>query len=611
MIFEGKAKLLAVAISALTLVACEGDDGAQGPAGPQGPQGEQGPAGPQGPAGTDGADGADGVSSNMLSRLDVLNNVNNAFYVSDEGRVRSVRPEDLQTLRGSAKNVILFVGDGMGPSTVTAARIFDGEQKGMMWEDGVSRNFAGPESNNLSFDRFPYAGLIKVYNTNSQVPDSAGTMTAMATGVKTDIGVFGYDETAERGDCTTVGEDNILTTSLELAELAGMSTGIVSTARITHATPAANYAKTPDRNYEDISDFGASNCAGQIKDIALQLVEFEQDLKARYPQFDRVDADGDAIDIIDGVDVIMGGGRRHFLPNDAAFNVEKPAAAGAEGDRTDGRNLVAEWEAAYGAEGGVVIHDSAGFDSLDVATTEKVFGLFNESHMQYEADRGNDILGEPSLSEMTAKAIQILSKNPNGYFLQVESGRIDHAHHAGNAAGALVDTVEYANAVQTAVNLTSQEDTLIIVTADHSHVMTIGGYVTRGNPILGKAVYAPGADPQLAADGNPFTTLGYSNGLGVRTQTLNETDSDSSYGDGLGAQTGRFANLSGTDTTAIGFHQEAQIPLSSETHAGEDIAVYAIGPGAALVRGTNEQNTIFHFTEYALDLINKAERAAE
>ena len=115
---------------------------------------------------------------------------------------------------------------------------------------------------------------------------------------------------------------------------------------------------------------------------------------------------------------------------------------------------------------------------------------------------------------MTAKAIQILDNNPDGYLLVVESGRIDHAHHAGNAYGALMDTVEYSNAVQTAVNLTSQEDTLIIVTADHSHVMTMGGYVTRGNPILGKAVYSAGGDPQAAADSLPFTTVTYTNGRG-------------------------------------------------------------------------------------------------
>lgn len=583
---NNKLKILFVALFSLTIAACSGDDGEQGPQGPQGSQG------PQGDPGSPGAQGQD--AQTILSRIDLLNNVNNAFFVNDENRVRALSASELREVRGSAKNVILFVGDGMGVSTVTAARIREGELKGMTWDNVVSTDFDGPESNDLSFDRFPFTGLIKVFNTNSQVPDSAGTMGAMVTGVKTDIGVFGYDETVVRGDCTTGTASNRLMTSIELAEIAGLSTGIVSTARITHATPGANYAKSVDRNFEDISDIPASsNCFGVQEDIASQLISFES----------RMQSQGFTVD---GIDVVMGGGRRHFLPNDTAFNVEKPFASGAEGDRTDGRDLTQEWLSLYQPQGGVYVNDKAEFDAVDTSETKKLFALFNESHMQYEADRGNDIAGEPSLSQMTAKAIQILDNNPNGYFLQIESGRIDHAHHAGNASGALEDTIEFANAVQTAMNLTSQEDTLIIVTADHSHVMTIGGYVVRGNPILGKAVYSFDDDPELAADDLPFTTLTYTNGLGFR-DLGNETDSDAGY---IAGQIGRV-DLTSVDTEATGYFQEAMIPLSSETHAGEDIAIYAIGPGASLVRGTNEQNTVFHFTDYALDLIKKANEAVE
>lgn len=580
--FTHKLNVLAAAIIALTLTACEGDDGRDGAPGPAGADG------------ADGADGSDGAAARnvKLTRLDVLNNANNAFFVNDEGRIRAMSTSDLKETRGAAKNVILFVGDGMGPSTVTAARIFEGEMKGMAWTEGESTDFDGPESNNLSFDRFPFAGLVKVYNTNSQVPDSAGTMGAMVTGVKTDIGVFGYNETANRGDCDTTSADNELVTSMELAEIAGLSTGVISTARITHATPGANYAKSADRNYEDNSDLPSEGACSTQEDIASQLVNFEDNLEAKFAGVD-----------IDGIDVVMGGGRRHFIPRDEAFNVEKPVESGAEGDRTDGRDLPSEWMAKYPS--GQYITDQAGFDMIDTESTSKVLGLFNESHMQYEADRGNDIAGEPSLSEMTAKAIRILDNNPDGFFLVVESGRIDHAHHAGNAYGALVDTVEYSNAVQTAVDLTSQKDTLIIVTADHSHVMTMGGYVTRGNPILGKAVYSAGGQPQPAADELPFTTIAYTNGSGF-CDLGDETDSDAI---GCDIFSGR-ADITSVDTTAAGYHQEAIIPLDFETHAGEDIGVYAIGPGASLVRGTNEQNAIFHFTDYALNLIAKANAAA-
>lgn len=478
-----------------------------------------------------------------------------------------------------AKNVILFVGDGMGMSTVTAARILEGQMKGMLGEE-----------NNLSFDIFPYTGLAKTYNVDAQTPDSAGTMTAMMTGVKTDVGVIGVDEDIVRGDCSTVA-GNELVSALELAEIAGKSTGIVTTARITHATPAATYAKSAERNWEDISDMPAEAVENGCVDIATQLVEFEAMLESRYPGVD-----------VDGMEVAMGGGRRHFLPKDASYN-SPDATSTIEGDRTDGRNLVAEWINAYPS--GVYVYDQAGFDTVDPDTTDHLFALFNESHMQYETDRGNDIAGEPSLSDMTEKAIDLLDNNKQGFFLMVESGRIDHGHHAGSAYNALTDTIEFAKAVRVAMESTDPDDTLIIVTADHSHVFTIAGYPKRGNPILGKVVSVGSDQPALAADNLPYTTLGYTNGRGFRDLGA-ETDADVSYGMPLTA--GRV-DLTSVDTETSGFHQETLVPLGSETHAGEDVAVYASGPSAEYVSGTNEQNVIFHVMDRAAELSHKASKA--
>lgn len=479
---------------------------------------------------------------------------------------------DIDSLRGKAKNVILFVGDGMGISTVTAARILDGQRKELMGEE-----------NELSFDKFPFSGLAKTYNVDAQTPDSAGTMTAMMSGVKSDAGVLGVDEAIVRGDCSTVSGHELIT-ALELAEIAGKSTGIISTARITHATPAATYAKSADRNWEDVSDMPQAAIDGGCEDIASQLVNFEANLEARYTGVN-----------VDGIEVVMGGGRRHFLPKDVAFN-SADAVSSVEGDRTDGRDLTAEWQASY--PNGKYIWDQASFNAINPAVTERIFGLFNESHMQYEADRGNDVAGEPSLAEMTAKAIDVLDNNEKGFFLTVESGRIDHAHHAGNAYNALNDAIEFSKAVQTAVDATDDEDTLIIVTADHSHVFTIAGYPKRGNPILGKVVGIGADEPSLASDGMPYTTVGYSNGLGYR-DLGDETDADASYTEA--AVTGRV-DLSNVNTQKPGFHQESLVPLSSETHAGEDVGVYAIGPGAELVTGTNEQSLIFHVMEFAGNL---------
>ena len=478
---------------------------------------------------------------------------------------------------GKAKNVILFVGDGMGISTVTAARIMAGQLEGKLGEE-----------HQLSFETLPFSGFAKTYNVDAQTPDSAGTMTAMASGVKTDAGVIGVDEDIERGNCATVA-GNELVTATELAEIAGKSTGIVSTARITHATPAATYAKSADRNWEDVSDMPEAAVTAGCEDIASQLVNFEANLEARYEGLD-----------VDGLEVVMGGGRRHFLPKDAAFN-SADAVSSVEGDRTDGRDLTAEWKAKYPA--GQYVMDQAGFDAIDAESTERVFGLFNESHMQYEADRANDVAGEPSLAEMTAKAIDVLDNNANGFMLTVEAGRIDHGHHAGNAYNALSDTVELSKAVQVALDKTSIEDTLIIVTADHSHVFTIAGYPKRGNPILGKVVPVGSDEPSLAADNMPYTTVGYTNGGGFR-DLGDETDADAGYN--FAPVTGRV-DLTDVDTTTPGFHQEAVVPLGSETHAAEDVGVYAVGPGAHLVTGTNEQSLIFHIMDYAADLVKQAD----
>lgn len=478
---------------------------------------------------------------------------------------------------GKAKNVILFVGDGMGISTVTAARIMAGQLEGKLGEE-----------HQLSFETLPFSGFAKTYNVDAQTPDSAGTMTAMASGVKTDAGVIGVDEDIERGNCATVA-GNELVTATELAEIAGKSTGIVSTARITHATPAATYAKSADRNWEDVSDMPEAAVTAGCEDIASQLVNFEANLEARYEGLD-----------VDGLEVVMGGGRRHFLPKDAAFN-SADAVSSVEGDRTDGRDLTAEWKAKYPA--GQYVMDQAGFDAIDAESTERVFGLFNESHMQYEADRSNDVAGEPSLAEMTAKAIDVLDNNANGFMLTVEAGRIDHGHHAGNAYNALSDTVELSKAVQVALDKTSIEDTLIIVTADHSHVFTIAGYPKRGNPILGKVVPVGSDEPSLAADNMPYTTVGYTNGGGFR-DLGDETDADAGYN--FAPVTGRV-DLTDVDTTTPGFHQEAVVPLGSETHAAEDVGVYAVGPGAHLVTGTNEQSLIFHVMDYAADLVKQAD----
>jgi alkaline phosphatase len=475
--------------------------------------------------------------------------------------------------RKRAKNIILFVGDGMGISTVTAARIYDGQKKGMSGEENI-----------LSFEHFPHLALSKTYNTNQQTPDSAGTMTAMMSGVKTDAGLIGVNQYVVRGDCDTV-KGNEAITALEMAEVIGMSTGVVSTARITHATPAATYAHSMDRNFEDDRDASQFPNPGDCKDIASQLIDFPERFEKKYPW-------------VDGLEVALGGGRRSFIERVDGADPED----GGQGERLDGRNLTAEWEANYNNAKYVWNKDQ--FDAIDADNVDHLLGLFDMSHMEYHLDRDSDSGGEPSLTQMTEKAIDILDNNRKGFFLQVESGRIDHAHHATNPKRALEDAVEFANAVQKAYEITDPRDTLIIVTADHSHVFTLAGYPTRGNPILGKVSGnnnsgEPTGELSVDANGLPYTTVGYGNGHGFY-ELPGANTADAIYGQPVNSQ-GR-ADLSSVDTENEGFHSETLVPTSAETHAAEDVAIYASGAGASMVNGVVEQNVIFHVMNKAANL---------
>jgi alkaline phosphatase len=482
----------------------------------------------------------------------------NARYWYAQGQLAVKAAAGMHPETHPARNVILFIGDGMGVSTVTAARILQGQQRG---ETG--------EENLLDFEKLPYLALSKTYNTDQQTPDSAGTMSAIMTGVKTRAGVISVDQRVQTGNCASA-RGAVLKTFLEEAEEAGLSTGVVSTARLTHATPAATYAHVPDRSWEDDSRLSREARKSGCRDIARQLIEFP---------------------FGDGLEVALGGGRRGFLPE----NMDDPEDKGKKGSRKDGRNLAREWLKKYPHS--AYVWNQAQFDAIDPFKTDHLLGLFESSHMEYEHDRPGDAGGEPSLSEMTAKAMDILSRNPKGYFLMVEAGRIDHAHHAGNAFRALTETIELSNAVKLAREKAGN-DTLIVVTADHSHVFTMAGYASRGNPILGKVDAGKGDGKyQLAADGKPYTTLSYANGRGAAM--LNK-GGDTRYGVPIAA--GRDMNLEDIDTSDQGFHQQALVPMEAETHGGEDVAIYAGGPGAWLFHGVQEQNVIYHVMRAATGL---------
>ncbi len=485
-----------------------------------------------------------------------------------------------------AKNVIVFLGDGMSIPTIAAARILKGQREG---KDG--------ESTRLAFETLPYTALIRTYETDAQTPDSAGTMTAIMTGVKTKAGFIGIGQGAERADCAS-SRGHELVTGFELAELAGMATGAVTTTKLTHATPAATYGHLPERNWESDVDVGQSPKGGDCADLARQLVE--------QP-------------FGDGLEVALGGGRENFM----VPTQRDPEEPGRPGKRLDQRDLVAQWSARAGA---AYVWNKEQFDKIDIASTTHLLGLFERSHMRFDHDRVNPPPGEtgrvaadePSLAEMTRTALKLLKKNPKGYFLMVEGGRIDHAHHGGNAFRALTDTIAFSDAVQVALDDTDAADTLIVVTSDHSHTMTFAGYPQRGNPILG--LVRGGSDfedagSSLALDQHklPYTTLGYANGPGYVGATDQQPEGVKTFPHNyrsIGKPASGRPYLRKVDTTAPNYMQEATMPFMSESHGGEDVAIFARGPGAQAFHGQLEQNVIFHVIAQSTPLLRGALCAA-
>jgi alkaline phosphatase len=464
------------------------------------------------------------------------------WYAAGQDTLQSML--DRQPITGRAKNIILLIADGNGVGTNYATRLFMGQQEGGLGEDYV-----------LPYETADWtSALVKTYNINAQTPDSAPTAGSMNTGVKQVFNTINMSEAIFNDDCASeAGRE--LTTFSEMVTEMGKSVGVVSTARLTHATPAAVYAKTANRNWESSAPEGCS-------DIAAQLLAAIQ---------------------AGTVDFAMGGGSRNFAPD--GFGTMD----GATGNRPDGRNLIEEIVAA----GGQYAYDTASAGALDLTSDAPVLALFEGSHMKYEYDRADD--DEPSLADMTAMAIEYLSQNDNGYYLEIEAGRIDHANHDGNGHRVFTDGIAFAEAVALADAMTDNSDTLIIVTADHEHAIAFNGYCGRGSPITGlcygvaKGQVEHSGEPLLAADGKPYTVMGYLNGAG----SVLVEQADGSY-------FGTRPDVTQEEATDPDYLQQALIPMSSETHSGEDVAVYAKGPWSHLFDGTIEQNYIFHVMDYAV-----------
>ncbi|RYY73405.1 MAG: alkaline phosphatase [Gammaproteobacteria bacterium] len=445
------------------------------------------------------------------------------------------------------KNVVFFLGDGMGITTLTAARIYG------VGEDGE-----------LTIDTFPETAFIKTYSNDAQVTDSAPSMSAYMTGVKMNNEVISMTPDTKAFDANgasyLTGSDSAcpttngqaVTTLLEIAKEAGLATGVVTTTRVTHATPAATYSHICHRDAENT--------------IAAQLVPAGAGFNAKLG---------------DGVDVVLGGGRQFFQSTTAG------------GKRTDNRDLIAELKTqkySYAS-------NKTELDALDAATATKVVGLFNSSHMNYDLVRATT--NEPSLADMTIKAIQVLKKNQKGMFLMVEGGRIDHALHETTAIKALQDTIAFDNAIKAGIEEIKKIDptlanTLIVVTADHDHTLVLNGYAARTgktsatNPgVLGLLKNYTDGSIAKDSDGMPFTIIGFGNGE-------NRVADDRK----------NFPALTDVQVFADSYHQEAVIPVAAggETHGGTNVFLGAMGKNADSFAGVMDNTKVFSLIRSAVDL---------
>ena len=398
--------------------------------------------------------------------------------------------------RPLARNVILFIGDGMGQAHRFAGQLL-----------------ASGRNGRLAMDRLPYLGQMGTMPADpaSFVTDSAAAATAIATGVKTSNGAVSIDP-----------EGHSRLTILELAKASSRGVGLVSTCQITDATPAAFAAHVPHRAAQS--------------EIARQYIEQAS------------------------VDLILGGGAAHWFPAGAPLPREVSTPGHTHGIGASG-NLVSR----AGELGYEVVHSANGLAaSLERRSRRPegpLLGLFAAQEFFVQTPEGLGAAYEPpvTLADLTSAAIEILSRNPEGFFLMVEESAIDRMAHRNNAPLTLKGVLELDRAVQVALSFANRSpDTLIVVTADHE----CGGLAVAGS-LDQPYPYEPGGgllDTLLAGEDGPFPVAG----------------SDSGF-------------VLGWATTG---HTSAPVPVTST------------GPGAERLTGSFENTDLFHAMAEAMGLVN-------
>ncbi|WP_153118007.1 alkaline phosphatase [Rhodocyclus tenuis] len=483
----------------------------------------------------------------------------------------------------TAKNVIIMLGDGMGAAHRTAARI-------------MAKGYAqGKAQGRLAMDTFPYTGMVMTASLDSIVTDSAPGMANYVTGNKAQNNQEGVYP-----DDTTDAFDNPRVEYLSeyLHRKKGTTLGIVTTADVFDATPAANAVHTSNRG----------NGTGIVD-------QFLDDRK------------------LTGLTVLMGGGRKWFLPN--ASNSTSPQAINGSQRKTSTDyvlpdDLVAGWGAAKGkldsnrdliadfqAAGYAYAPDKTALDAAGVP--DKLLGLFTFSNMNVALDKINARRGvstvvndygfpdQPMLDEMTDKALKVLNKNnANGFVLMVEGASIDKQAHLMDSDRWILETIEFDRAIQKARDFaTANPDTIVIVTADHecAGASIIGAYTGSGAAKNNVATYEAAKFPKytINADGYPENTdvagkmlIGYgANADRYETwKTFPQPAQDSQQPFYKDAPLNTYpANAAAR--TGDGFLISGQVSGEQAVHTATDIPLSAYGRGASLFTGVFDNTDVF------------------
>ena len=449
-----------------------------------------------------------------------------ALALSLTASLGALAPATAEEPAEGAKSAILLIGDGMSLAQIYSAQIFAEEVL-----DG-----------SLVLPSIADTAVTTTHSADSTVTDSAAAGTAIHAGLK-----------AQNGSINVLSDGAWAYTLGQAAREAGKSVGVLSTARMTHATPASVYGHDADRDAENL--------------FAEQMVEF-------MPE------------------VALGGGARHFLP---------------DGKREDGRNLIDEMvEMGYTS-----VTNAEELQAVDSENTERLLGLFTSSHMSYEVDRLNQDLDEPSLAEMTAAALDVLDNNPEGFFVSIEAGRIDHACHDHDITGSIWDTLAFDEAVQVALDYQAEHpDVLVVATADHETAgLSLGhgtDYFTTINELSGVTCSLASLSDMIGGD--PANAVALAEGCGL---VLNDE-----YVAMLGEYPPEAEEIEGVDlgyaytwahyVLALAEAEMAGVEFGPWAHSGMPVITYAVGPGADMFNGTIDNTDLPKYVAESIGATLKA-----